>query len=95
MDAATVARFQWFEHPSPAPEPGYCDADPHLARSLLDGRLAELGVVQRDAGYFPAPELRERRHEPGAWRSGTSASAQSRISISRSGSPSFTSPHHR
>lgn len=65
LDAATVARFQWFEHPSPAPEPGYCDADPHPARSVLHGRLAQLGVVPRDGGYFPAPELRERRHDAG------------------------------
>jgi hypothetical protein len=64
LDGETVARFQWFEHPSPAPEPGYCDTDPRLARSLLDARLAELGVVQHHGGYFPAPELRERRHDP-------------------------------
>jgi hypothetical protein len=66
LDSATVARFQWFEHPSPAPEPGYCDTDPRLARSLLDARLAELGVVRRDGGYFPTLELRERRHHASA-----------------------------
>lgn len=63
LDSDTVARFQWFEHPSPAPEPGYCDTDPRVARSMLEGRLAELGVVHQDGGYFPVTELRTRRHD--------------------------------
>jgi hypothetical protein len=60
LDVDTVARFQWFEHPTPTPEPGYCDTDPRLVRSMLDGRLAELGIVQQNGGYFPVAELRAR-----------------------------------
>jgi hypothetical protein len=57
LDAATVARFQWFEQPEPPPSASYCSELRLTAQAHLSTRLEALGVEERDGGYFPEPAL--------------------------------------
>jgi hypothetical protein len=57
LDAATVARFQWFEQPEPPPSASYCAELRLASASHLASRLGAIGVEERDGGYFPAPAL--------------------------------------
>lgn len=79
LTADTVARFRFFEQPEPPPPDDYCQQGREMVRSLGASRLAQLGIVERDGGYFPAPELLEHaraRRQAGALESVTFSSIQ-------------------